>query len=321
MFQFTTTNVINANVDYSTGKAPLWSQQAATDDKCASVNVKRVGNFKADFVTHIYKAVATDPEFAKATLDLSSITGTKKDGDQFRLNLYIGLTEGSNYSLYANDSYYKGRPFIIDFVWKDSDSATATKLVNTIKKLMLDIYNERFIKASASGNVLTLDAVSEYQKFIKADIEKLDPEAYHFMGGYTTVLSAKTKTDPEWDKTNTLTIGKEGFGTYSWILHNLRLPTPSRTAFMAINQEEMPIMGAKYNQYTIHYCVNRGTLGTNAVGDQVTSHTTHVFYVKSDLASAFETALKTIAPDNALEEIPAPAEDKKTEGDTPEVGG
>ena len=53
-------------------------------------------------------------------------------------------------------------------------------------------------------------------------------------------------------------------------------------------------MGAKYNQYTIYYCTNRGVLGTNAVGDIVKSRTTHVFYVKSDLASTFETALQKI---------------------------
>jgi len=70
MFTFTTTNVINSNKDLTTSK-PLWSAQDATEDKCASLNVKRVNNFKADNVIAIYKAEATDPELAKVTLDLS----------------------------------------------------------------------------------------------------------------------------------------------------------------------------------------------------------------------------------------------------------
>ena len=54
----------------------------------------------------------------------------------------------------------------------------------------------------------------------------------------------------------------------------------------------MPIL--VYNQYTIYYCVNRGILGDNAVGDMVKSRTTHVFYVKQDLASDFEAALAKV---------------------------
>ena len=88
--------------------------------------------------------------------------------------------------------------------------------------------------------------------------------------------------------------GKEGFGTYSFLLHNLRIPTHDRTRYLALNQDETPIIGAKYNQYTIYYCVNRGILGTNAVGDVVKSRTTHVFYVNQTIAAEFEAALAKV---------------------------
>ena len=133
MFQFTTTNVINSNKE-SSGKA-LWSLQEATDEKSASFNVKRVGNFNADYVTHIYKAQAVEPKNAVATVDLSLLNAEK--GDKFRLNMYIRLTEGSNFSLYANDSYYKGKPFIFDFVWKGNDAATNAKNIEKlVRKFM-----------------------------------------------------------------------------------------------------------------------------------------------------------------------------------------
>lgn len=45
MFQFTTTTLINDNLDYTT-KLPRWSVQQEEDDKVASFNIKRVGNFK-----------------------------------------------------------------------------------------------------------------------------------------------------------------------------------------------------------------------------------------------------------------------------------
>lgn len=45
MFQFTTTTLINDNLDYTT-KLPRWSVQQEEDDKVGSFNIKRVGNFK-----------------------------------------------------------------------------------------------------------------------------------------------------------------------------------------------------------------------------------------------------------------------------------
>ena len=90
----------------------------------------------------------------------------------------------------------------------------------------------------------------------------------------------------------------------------------------------MPIPGAHYNQYTIHYCVDRGPLGLNAVGDNVKSVTTVVFYVNTALlggdvdmtsqtgstdpvvegAANFEAALKKLADDAGVgtwETVPA----------------
>lgn len=310
MFQFTTTNVINSNKDLSTG-LELWSMQKATETKGASFNVKRVGNFCADNIVSVYKAGYVEPTLSKIVFDLTTLKG--EDKDRFRISLYIRLTQGSNYSLYANDTYYKGRPFFVDFVWKTDAATTAAILEKNIKKYFIEFYGEKIVKVKAVGDTIEIEAVNEYQRFTKADIEKLDAEAYHGLGDFEVIATARTIDDPEFDGGNQLTEGVEGFGTYRWILHNLRIPTSTRTGFMAINQEETPIPGALYNQYTIHYCVNRGTLGSNAVGDQVTSHTTHVFYVKSDLAADFEAALKQVAPEGKITEVPAAATENKPE--------
>ena len=89
MFQFTTTNVINSDIDLSTGKA-LWSAQEENDGKPASFHVKRVNNFLAPNVVSIYKAKASDPEFAKVCISLEGLKATA--GNTFRLAVYIGLT-------------------------------------------------------------------------------------------------------------------------------------------------------------------------------------------------------------------------------------
>ena len=306
MFQFTTTNVINSNKDYTTGKL-LWSSQEAALDKPASLNVKRVSKFLKPNVVSIYKAVANDPEMAKVTIDLSQISG--KDGESYRLSVYIGLTQASQESRYANDLILKGKPFTVDFVWKTSAADVAENLVKIINKYAVMVYGEKLLNVSCSGTFLTIEAVNEYQRFRKVNIEKFDKDAYFGRGEYNPVRTLDNLTEKALSALDGTEegyfVGKEGFGTYSYLLHNLRIPTAMRTRAFGVNLDENPIIGAKYNQYTIHYCTDRGVLGTNAVGDTVKSVTTHVFYVNQSVASEFETDLAKIAPEGGIVSVPA----------------
>lgn len=295
MFQFTTTNVINTNVDLTTGKE-LWSAQKAdaTKGTVASLNIKRVNNFKQPNVVHIFKSEYTAPKNAKATLDLSTVGGSK--GDAYRLSIYIRLSQSLQSSYYSNDMVFKGKPLSVEFNWQDSAQATAKKLADIIKKYEIAVYEKPIVKVTANGNNLIIDATDQYQRFHTVEIEKYDADAYHGMGEYTPVIAAHEESHEDYDKTNVIVQGVEGFGTYEWLLHNLRLPTTMRTRVFAMNSDETPIPGAKYNEYIIHYCVNRGILGTNAVGDLVKSMTTHVFYVNQAVSAEFEAALLEIAP-------------------------
>lgn len=321
MFQFTTTNVINSNKDYTTGK-PLWSTQEA------ALDIKRVSKFLKSNVVSIYKAEANDPEMAKVTIDLSQIKGKNKesqnkesqngesqdvrpqdvgpqDGESYRLSVYIGLTQASQDSRYANDLILKGKPFTVDFVWKGGAADVAKNLVKIINKYAVMVYGEKLLNVSCNGTFLTIEAVNEYQRFRKVNVEKFDAAAYFGRGEYNAVRTLENLSEQSSNGALTGTVegyfvGKEGFGTYSYLLHNLRIPTPMRTRAFGVNLDENPIIGAKYNQYTIHYCTDRGVLGTNAVGDTVKSVTTHVFYVNQNVAGDFEDALKKIAPKGEL---------------------
>ena len=308
MFQFTTTNVINSNKDLTTGK-PLWSAQEAAGDKPASLHVKRVNKFIATNIVAIYKAEAHDAENAKATIDFSQVNGSA--GDVFRLHLYVGLSQASQSSLYANDLQWKGKPFSVDFVWGNSAADTVAKLVKTINKYSTMVYNKKMLNVTSGGTYLTIEATDEYQRFKFLNVEKFDADAYHGMGEYNVVRSLEDLTEADSNAEVTAAAegyfqGKEGFGTYPFLLHNLRLPTYARNRWLALNQDETPIVGAKYNQYTIYYCANRGILGDNAVGDMVKSRTTHVFYVKQDLASDFEAALAKVGTVIAVDKVGTP---------------
>ena len=308
MFQFTTTTVINTNEDYTSGLKPLWSTQEAQDGKPASMNVKRHLNFKKPNVVSITKAEYTAPKFAKATLDISALGKTEGN---FRIAMYIKLAQSSANSYYANDLVFKGKPFYIEFVWKKGEESTnvAKKIKDTVKKYMLTVYGKDLVKVSVQGTKVIIDSIDEYQRFSRVDIEEYikDPDA-SISGTFEVIKSALTadhKTDAEYDTNFTIEQGAEGFGTYQWILKNLRLPTAARTSWTAINADEVPVIGAKYNEYIIRYCVNRGIMGGDAVGEVTKSLTTHVFYVNQDVSTEFEQALATIAPTEGIVKVPA----------------
>lgn len=324
MFNFTTTTVINSYQDLTTG-LPLWSLQNKTLEngkETTTLNIKRLHNFNKDNVVAVYKAEGNAAELAKVQISLADLKANDKD--QFRLNMYIGLTQASQDSRYSNDMIYKGKPFFMDFTWKGTATQMAEKLAKTIKKFQLTTYGDKLINIYNQGEDLIIEAMNEFQRFKKVDFELIDTHAYGGFGDYEVVwgLDDLEKVDSADNvSTNTYFVGKEAFADFNYIMRNLRLPTSSRTDVFAINKEENPIPGALYNQYTIHYCAKRGQLGLNAVGDVVKSVTTHVLFVNQDLlekepdstklpddtdtttwsTATIENALAAIAPDGLIE--------------------
>ena len=292
MFQFTTTTVINSEKDLSTGK-PLWS----FDTKNNEFRVKRVANFKKKNVAAIYKTEASAAEPAKVTIDMSNASLT--NGNIGRISLYIGLSQASQESTYANDFYTKGKPFTIEFECTSSMDNDLAKLIKNINKYQLLVYGEKILNVSASTHFLTFEAVNEYQRFKKLNIEKFNAEAFNHMGNFEVTksldqISVESSKSTVNGSTEGHFVGKEGTGTYSFLLHNLRIPTFENNRPFGVARAEAPIPGALYDEYVVHYSVNRGILGSNGVGDQVTSMTTHVFYVRQGLgAAAAETVGET----------------------------
>lgn len=283
MFQWTNTIVLNSLKDATTGL-----------DKIVKgadfVEVRRVNKYLKDNVSAMWKRAASDPVIGKA-----EFTITNPGAGIYRLKLYIRLS-GSQNSYYSNDFVFKGKPFVYEFKIA-SNSTTAADVAKEIKRVIDKItafYGDKYIKVEVAGDKLTIHGIDEYQLFTEAKIQKLNVAANNPLTNevFEDVIEG------------TITKSVEGFGTYTHILKDLRLPTIEARKFEAINQEELPVPGAKYNQYIIEYKVDRGLFGGAAVGQQVTSKTTHVFYVLDSLATDFETALKVLGP---IMEIKKPA--------------
>lgn len=314
MFKFNTTTVINSNEDFTTGSVLFETGTDAIDGQ-PTLQVKRGLTFKKKYVRAIYKRAYNEPELAKVNIDLSAATSgdySDKTG-VFRIAVYIRL-QGSENEYYANDYVFKGKPFYIEFVKKttsDTESDLAEKVVKIAKKYMQMVYEYPLIDVvDNEDGTISLNATDEYQRFTKVELQYFNEEIglttgccggagdWEVVAELDTTATANGENDKiTWGEDETdqhLLKGKEGFGTYRNLVKNLRLPTADNLRWGHILQDEAPVPGANYTQYTVWYCRKVGIQGLAHVGDIVQSLTSHIFFVNDCVASDFETALATV---------------------------
>ena len=96
--------------------------------------------------------------------------------------------------------------------------------------------------------------------------------------------------------------GSEGAGTQEDIMKNYILPTGYNNRFCTITTKDQPLNGELYDQFIIHYKVNRGNLGVHAVGQQTISETTHCFFIKQSESQEFENTIEEFIEENTQKE-------------------
>ena len=279
MYQFTKETIINSNLD-SNGV----STKFFADDANNVFSVLRSGNFPAARVTSAIKIPYVAP--VKETLVKTITTANSDVAKTYRL--YVKLRRvGSYTSDYANAMT---RNFLEKFYEVAGvTSGTASTLVASLETAINKENNFKdnvYFTVSKSGAALTLTAIDEYTHFEKVEIHEVLASSASLTGYDSfTVLEDVLAT-------GTLTLGTEGFGTVKQITKNLRLPTLANTSWLAIGQDERPIPGGEYNCYILKLkTVDTEQGGVSTVGQELTSVTTHKFYVLSTLVTVWEAAM------------------------------
>lgn len=277
MFTFTNTIVINSDKDTLSGLA----KYSAVENQ---FRVKRFGRFDKDSVKSVYKRVGYNGVNSTAKFTMPTAPTEAGAEDIYRIELFMKLS-GSQSSVMATAyTVYKSKPIHIEFKasYGDDASAIADSLVKAVNFYQRNMYP--YIKASKGvDNTVTISGTDEYEVFNKAELQKL----------VSAVTSVYPDDQNQYKKVANavITNGKQGFGTYTQIMKDLRLPTLEALRFGSPTQEELPIPGVLYNQYTLEYCKDRGIMGSDSVGQATTSITHHVMFVRQDLATAFEQAM------------------------------
>ena len=253
-------------------------------------NKVRIGKhlFEKRWVESIRKAEGHDFELCEANLDLSAISFG--DAKVARLYLYIGL-DGSEESIYANDWYRKGMPLSVSFAVADP-AVMAKAIEDTVKRFNVFTKVKKVLEVKANDGTLNIKGTHEHQRLQKIqvlvdaglgeEVALVDFELNHKEDAAVSLVKA----------------GVNGFGTYSQLLKDLRLPTAVHNHWLSVQKDEMPIVGALYTQYIIsYYAPSTANPSFTAVGNRSMSETTHVFWVKKDLVSAWEEIIAAIDPD------------------------
>lgn len=313
---FQTQTIINSNLDSSklngkgTDNTYLFKSDKTNIDgvEVYALKIKRDFVFVKDCVKAIRKRAGYNAVMCKATInfeDSALLAALKAGGAKTycRLDIYLGV-EGAEPYIYSTPWVQKGMPFWIEFTVKEADEAAtiAKNVADMLKKNHVFLCDKDLINVSVSDSKLILEGATEYQRFRKIEISTFD--AYDDYADKVAELDpTKTAaTDIKLDER-----GKNSFGTYSQIIKDLRLPTAANYQWTHIRQVETPIVGAIYNQYIVEYEAPATNDGLHAVGQRMTSHTVHVFWVKndSDLISAWEAALSTVGTVGTVVDVDA----------------
>ena len=276
MFNFTTTTLINSTDSMKT--------VGTTGTSGAEFQIRR-GNLHLKYDSKdcykVYKKAGTAGVLEEKTIELP----TPEANTVYRLNIYIKL-EGSQNSYYSNSTGFRGKPFAVEAVSTTANAAgknaLADAFVANAKKYMIMVYENATVDLSASSGVITVKATDEFQRFTELKLEKWVSDSAEPFGAKWEEVSATVTT---------VHAGKEGFGTYTHLIKDYRLPTAANTRWNGIVPDEAPVLGKIYDQYTIYMTKDRGIMGGHAVGQLTTSTTCHVYFVDHDLASTFEAGL------------------------------
>jgi hypothetical protein len=185
----------------------------------------------------------------------------------------------SDYATPAYAGFYK--PITVGLDINDENAAAPAAYIAEQIKMALPENNE-FIKVEVKGDDVVITATDMYMFFKKEGVKF---EKYELALCGDTCLGTYIPKKIEVEVVD----GKQPFATGTWILENLRLPNTLNYRYFGSN-DEMPVAGLLYNQYTFDYTSDRPGLGGHSgVGQAISAITTHTFYVaQGEAANAFE---------------------------------
>ena len=259
------------------------------------LNILRSGVYKFEHVVDgkVYKTAGHEGKISSLLFDFTDTAVFTEDGT-YRLTIF---TKMPNKFLgeYANANWYEfGKPLMVEF--ECIGTMTAEILMNKVAnalKLALPENNQWLKITTGDATKVTVQTKDPYMIFSGVTLEYYEPTACDSCVGYYAMKDLSTNVKIE--------NGYEPFATAAWITENLRFPSYPNVRYASPNSDEIPTPGAIYNMYSFAYdVVRKGLGGLSVVGQKNESVTRHIYYVRQDLAEAFENAISEAFGPNVI---------------------
>lgn len=236
----------------------------------------------------IHKTFGTKGKVAQVEINLAPLADSVTEPMQYRILVDISL-ENRYYSDYKYPWSEFHKPIMAEFeVTPGMDAkAIAEAAKKSLKLYIPSDYKYAVVTLPDAAGKLVLRCSDPYQVIKAVKVQYLSEEGC--MHGCANPVY--------YDKAVEVNITKNvaPFATGEWLTENLRFPTYPNLRYASVNDDEKPIRGATYVQYTFDYVSPRkGLSGQGTVGQALTSVTHHVFYVLDSLASKFDEAISKI---------------------------
>lgn len=290
MFDFQKEVIINSNL-LDDGVNPRFM---VMDGPVKLFRVLRCADYRKEGLVEgvIYKTPAEKGQVASAAFNLPTKEGTYR--------VVIGITLIGKYLAdYAMPWSNFGKAVLAEFEVSAEDlektKELQEKMIKAIEMAIPENYRYVRVSAEGSGKVL-VSCTDSHQVITVAELQE--------QRGISCPDSCTEKQYVTVDEAVEVTKNKMEIGTAAWLQENLRFPSYPNIRYAALNEEEYPVNGGLYTQFSFLYCMPRkGLHGQGTVGQALKSVTTHTFYVLSSLVDKFEEDLKKVFGDDSIKVV------------------
>lgn len=290
MFDFQKEVIINSNL-LDDGVNPRFM---VMDGPVKLFRVLRCADYRKEGLVEgvIYKTPAEKGQVASAAFNLPTKEGTYR--------VVIGITLIGKYLAdYAMPWSNFGKAVLAEFEVSAEDLEKTKELQEKmIKAIEMAIpENYRYVRVSAEdSDKVLVSCTDSHQVITVAELQE--------QRGISCPDSCTEKQYVTVDEAVEVTKNKMEIGTAAWLQENLRFPSYPNIRYAALNEEEYPVNGGLYTQFSFLYCMPRkGLHGQGTVGQALKSVTTHTFYVLSSLVDKFEKDLKKVFGDDSIKVV------------------
>lgn len=290
MFDFQKEVIINSNL-LDDGVNPRFM---VMDGPVKLFRVLRCADYRKEGLVEgvIYKTPAEKGQVASVAFNLPTKEGTYR--------VVIGITLIGKYLAdYAMPWSNFGKAVLAEFEVSAEDLGKTKELQEKmIKAIEMAIpENYRYVRVSAEdSDKVLVSCTDSHQVITVAELQE--------QRGISCPDSCTEKQYVTVDEAVEVTKNKMEIGTAAWLQENLRFPSYPNIRYAALNEEEYPVNGGLYTQFSFLYCMPRkGLHGQGTVGQALKSVTTHTFYVLSSLVDKFEEDLKKVFGDDSIKVV------------------